>query len=404
MRQHHRGHSVASCDGNTPPVMATIAMSPAGLARMAGDSGVGVQRGSVTSAENGNASLHQEKVDTNATVVLHKPDVPKLGVVPKTPEQTSSCSTPSSSGTSSEDDFFLIDTSQPRKPIAVLDEIPRNNSQLPLPIENVLSNANLSVSGEQELKDLGMVQGMISGSTSPGISSTAISFSYDASGTPGSVNFGFVEGNHSLIEMPYGPNVPDPKRIPSSVFARTKSTAMMEWSVASNESLFSIQVGKSGDLSSLYNTQLDGYPPLSPHISSTSPLKDAEAGPSLQQTVDADTANAEAMEDVLKATTEKHAEKDKPLTVHRTSNSDSASQLSDGGSVKSYRSFAFPILTADSRSGSVNGELVDLSREEGQMQPPVPQPPPEMTEAPRAEPVKARKSPLCCERITVELQ
>ncbi|XP_074581565.1 uncharacterized protein LOC141838072 [Curcuma longa] len=336
-----------------------------------------------TCAENGNASLHQEKADTNATVVLHKPDVPKLGVVPKTPEQTSSCSTPSSSGTSSEDDFFQIDTSQPRKPIAVLDEIPRNNSQLPLPIENARSNANLGISTEQELKDLGMVQGMISGST------------YDATGTPGLINFGIVEGNQSPIQMPYGPNVPDPKRIPSSVFARTKSTAMMEWSVASNESLFSIQVGKSGDLSSLYSSQLDGYPPLSPHTSS-SPLKDAEAGPSLQQTVDADAANAETMEDVLKATTEKHAEKDKPPTVHRISNSDSASQLSDGGSVKSYRSFAFPILTADSRSGSVNGGSVDHPREKGQMQPPVPQPPPEKTEAPRAEPVKARKSQLSC--------
>lgn len=273
-------------------------------------------------AENGNASLHQEK-----------------GVVPKTPEQTSSSSTPSSSGTSSEDDFFQIDTSQPGKPIAVLDEIPRNNSQLPFPIENARSN--VGISSEQELKDLGMVQGMISGLGSSGIPSTATPFSYDAMGTPGSVNIGIVEGNQSPVQMPYGPNVPDPKRIPSSVFARTKSTAVTEWSVASNESLFSIQVGKSGDLSSLYCSQLDGYPPLSPHIG-TSPLKDAEAGPSLQQTVDAEVANAEAMKDVLKVNTEKHAEKDK-LPVHCTSNSDSASQFSDGGSVKSYRSFAFPM-------------------------------------------------------------
>lgn len=36
---------------------------------------------------------------------------------------------------------------------------------------------------------------------------------------------------------------PSPYRIPSSVFSRTKSTAPMEWSVASNESLFSIQMG-----------------------------------------------------------------------------------------------------------------------------------------------------------------
>ncbi|RWW01597.1 hypothetical protein BHE74_00045459 [Ensete ventricosum] len=37
----------------------------------------------------------------------------------------------------------------------------------------------------------------------------------------------------------------DPNRIPSSVFARSKSTTPMEWSVASNESLFSIHVGNS---------------------------------------------------------------------------------------------------------------------------------------------------------------
>merc|ERR1711964_875598 len=34
-------------------------------------------------------------------------------------------------------------------------------------------------------------------------------------------------------------------RIPSSVFARSKSTTPMEWSVASNESLFSIHVGNN---------------------------------------------------------------------------------------------------------------------------------------------------------------
>uniref|UniRef100_A0A6V7QSC5 Uncharacterized protein n=1 Tax=Ananas comosus var. bracteatus TaxID=296719 RepID=A0A6V7QSC5_ANACO len=40
-------------------------------------------------------------------------------------------------------------------------------------------------------------------------------------------------------------DVPDPNRIPSSVFARTKSATPMEWSVASNESLFSIHAGNS---------------------------------------------------------------------------------------------------------------------------------------------------------------
>ncbi|CAA6658886.1 unnamed protein product [Spirodela intermedia] len=38
---------------------------------------------------------------------------------------------------------------------------------------------------------------------------------------------------------------PDDCRIPSSIFERTKSTAPVEWSVASNESLFSIHAGNS---------------------------------------------------------------------------------------------------------------------------------------------------------------
>lgn len=37
----------------------------------------------------------------------------------------------------------------------------------------------------------------------------------------------------------------DPYRIPSSVFARSKSTTPMEWSVASNESLFSLHIGNA---------------------------------------------------------------------------------------------------------------------------------------------------------------
>lgn len=45
-------------------------------------------------------------------------------------------------------------------------------------------------------------------------------------------------------------DVPDPNRIPQSIFARSNSkSAQMEWSVTSNESLFSIHVAKPSDLS-----------------------------------------------------------------------------------------------------------------------------------------------------------
>lgn len=44
----------------------------------------------------------------------------------------------------------------------------------------------------------------------------------------------------------------DPKRLPSSMF-RTRSTSPAEWSVTSNDSLFSIQFGHSGDVGALYS-------------------------------------------------------------------------------------------------------------------------------------------------------
>lgn len=43
----------------------------------------------------------------------------------------------------------------------------------------------------------------------------------------------------------------DPKRLPSSMF-RTRSTSPVEWSVTSNDSLFSIQLSNSADLTAAY--------------------------------------------------------------------------------------------------------------------------------------------------------
>ncbi|XP_062181407.1 uncharacterized protein LOC133885686 [Phragmites australis] len=48
-----------------------------------------------------------------------------------------------------------------------------------------------------------------------------------------------------------GVSVSEPKRLPSSMF-RTRSTSPAEWSVTSNDSLFSIQLSHSGDLGALY--------------------------------------------------------------------------------------------------------------------------------------------------------
>lgn len=72
----------------------------------------------------------------------------------------------------------------------------------------------------------------------------------------------------------------DPNRIPASVFATNKPASGMEWSVASNESLFSIQMGnmsftrdhfnwmKSGELKSP-DSEFANYPPGLPPITET---------------------------------------------------------------------------------------------------------------------------------------
>jgi hypothetical protein len=81
---------------------------------------------------------------------------------------------------------------------------------------------------------------------------------------------------------------PDPRRIPSSVFKRSKSSTPADWSVTSNESLFSINVGnasfsmdhffmygRSGELGNP-NDPLAPLPPL-PRPSPTSSPRKSEA-------------------------------------------------------------------------------------------------------------------------------
>ncbi|XP_010260066.1 PREDICTED: uncharacterized protein LOC104599293 [Nelumbo nucifera] len=164
-------------------------------------------------------------------------------------------------------------------------------------------------------------------------------------------------------------DVPDPYRIPASVFERSKSTTPLEWSVASNESLFSIHVGnnsfsrdhvylfgrsgeltlsgeltKSGELKMLQSSS----PPA--NIPSLSPHKDTDLGDSLGVAE----AAAETMKEVLRTTAE-DKEKNPPVDVVRQSSS--TSRRSDA-SATSIQSFAFPILTGEGggRSGSVKAD------------------------------------------------
>ncbi|WVZ96884.1 hypothetical protein U9M48_042466 [Paspalum notatum var. saurae] len=74
----------------------------------------------------------------------------------------------------------------------------------------------------------------------------------------------------------------DPKRLPSSMF-RTRSTSPAEWSATSNESLFSIQLSSSGDLTALYADlyyDAAGLPrfPSARKLPSLSPSSSARSG------------------------------------------------------------------------------------------------------------------------------
>ena len=178
-------------------------------------------------------------------------------------------------------------------------------------------------------------------------------------------------------------DVPDPNRIPSSIFTRTKSTSPMEWSVASNESLFSIHmgnssfsrdnvflVGRSGEQNSFTGMEYS-YPtlPISP-ISSLGPMFPPVSPlpppippvPSgqptgldtrlvLEKPRTTEASNAAVKMDVLRNETEElgsdkeskkyDSDKEKPGQdpVHF---SKSISRQSEG-SVASFQSFAFPM-------------------------------------------------------------
>lgn len=130
-------------------------------------------------------------------------------------------------------------------------------------------------------------------------------------------------------------------RIPSRVFSRTKSTAPMEWSVASNESLFSIQMGnmsftreqlcwlgKSGELCRPGESPLDVFQ----HFA----MKTSDCGLK-SSNPDGDVVAAETMRD-LRENSENHRKESSTLT-ESSSQSASISHQSES----STKSFQFPM-------------------------------------------------------------
>ncbi|CAM0905757.1 unnamed protein product [Alopecurus aequalis] len=139
----------------------------------------------------------------------------------------------------------------------------------------------------------------------------------------------------------------DPKRIPSSVFERSKSTTPTDWSVASNESLFSISVGNasfSKDHLFLYGKSGEMGNPSDPLAPLPPLIKESQGFRPIQGEVPPN-ATLEGSSIVKRNAPKEKREWD-------TDCINSFSHQSD----ESTTSFAFPILTGDERS---NGCLKD---------------------------------------------
>ncbi|CAL9783105.1 unnamed protein product [Musa acuminata subsp. burmannicoides] len=140
-------------------------------------------------------------------------------------------------------------------------------------------------------------------------------------------------------------DVPDTGRIPSSIFTRDRSTMTpMEWSVASNESLFSIHVGTcsfSRDHLILMGRSGEFTP-----IDSGSPVESCRLTSAFPGSVPVGNEGAGAM---------KGADQEEQLysTSEGAKLSTRLSHRSDSGSASSFQSFAFPVLTGKGSSSSM---------------------------------------------------
>ncbi|XP_072978070.1 uncharacterized protein [Typha angustifolia] len=306
-------------------------------------------------------------------------------------EKESSYSSSSSSDTSSEKDFFQLDARELSQSMTGEGETTSISTEPVQHGENVqLETAVVDLSVEHDVAAVIPGEKDPSGLLQSAQEQTGKPISHVSSCTPGP-DYVVTPGAKQSppIQVMGRSDCPDPNRIPAAIFTRMKSTVPMEWSVASNESLFSIHMGKSGDLTNYYNTPLD-YSPINTPPGSTPP-KVPGVDPKEPQTAEA--ANAEAMKDVLRAAAEEHAVKDKPK-VAGVHHSDSPSALSEG-SVTSYSSFAFPILTGEGRNVSLHGESLHQDTQKDPSQQPPPQADPSK-EAPNASQQKWFPCFSCC--------
>ncbi|KAK3225827.1 hypothetical protein Dsin_005689 [Dipteronia sinensis] len=167
----------------------------------------------------------------------------------------------------------------------------------------------------------------------------------------------------------------DPNRIPAHLFDRSKSSAPVEWSTCSNESLFSIHmgnmsftrdhvnwIGKSGELVYIGEYQSSSMPPIdfsSNQPPSSQSAEFAKKRGNLNQWLGAtEAAAAETMREVIRenAASEQNNHSPDKLSPRKIEIRPSSHRHHSDESIKS---FAFPILTGDvdqSESVSVGKE------------------------------------------------
>ncbi|XP_041002726.1 uncharacterized protein LOC121248345 [Juglans microcarpa x Juglans regia] len=213
--------------------------------------------------------------------------------------------------------------------------------------------------------------------------------SADHSSSPppvGSNQSGYSPQSAPIQVMPGRATGYDPNRIPSSIFSTPKPTTAMDWSTASNESLFSIHIGnssfsrehfimlnRSGELPR--TDELTGLPTTLPSVSETGEDHKSE------------TANAEKDAEVIEGSGQSgngawwgsspnnNKEKTSPKDVGAR-NYNTTSYRSDESN-HSAHSFNFPLLAGD-HSGLSSPATLDMEKQHLQQQLP-PQNPQIMT-------------------------
>ncbi|KAF5735599.1 hypothetical protein HS088_TW15G01108 [Tripterygium wilfordii] len=246
---------------------------------------------------------------------------------------------------------------------------PNNEDNMPVPPKTLgSSSSEASVESKVTHKTTTISQ-------ESGLESKAAISSPELSGHSMQGSSSTVPPAYSLQTLGHPPGY-DPNRIPSAVFA-TKPASPMEWSVASNESLFSIQMGnnsfsrdhvfmlyKSGELPKLDDmiNFSNSLPPM-PEVDETNKRSEnmekgsqvAQASPDSRAENDQREANKQ---EVLEEAD--HTQLKAP-PANDTVNSKSISYRSEGSN-NSTRSFAFPVLEGE--AGRLSSMKVDVDEKQ----------------------------------------